>query len=789
MRNVVVCCLISGSENTVSDSKYWSCLQIADITYIGMGPDFRVLVRKSRKQAEQYHRLYKEPIPVTQLVRETAAVMQEFTQSGGVRPFGVSLLVAGYDDNGPQLYQVLLIANIGFFEALHRIYTDDMELDDAVHTAILTLKEGFEGQISGKNIEIGIIGTDRKFRQAPALTLSPFSLNFMLLSIQVLTPAEIDDYLAEVEFVVGNTLNHVYIQPRSYKPSFKWMAKNSSSSDVAIEKWKRDGVYIDKRGKLRTFHHKKLSRKRCGSLRGQGWKYGSGFVDGVFPVLGPIAQQILDFLQQEVDADRVWSSLDNLSPSHSTWDDLINVAVQLRLNKKWDPIVLLCEWILQRSSFQLDVMCFNLLIDAYGQKSLYKKVESTYLELLEARCVPTEDTYALLVKAYCTAGLKQKAEAVFAEMRKYGLSPSATVYNAYIDGLMKGGNSQKAIEVFQRMKRDGCQLNTETYTLMINLYGKASKSYMALKLFDEMRSQKCKPNICTYTALVNAFAREGLCEKAEEIFEQLQEAGYEPDVYAYNALMEAYRSMQSFVDSLVPNSRAGYPYGAAEVFSLMQHMGCEPDRASFNIMVDAYGRAGLYEDAESVFEEMKKLGITPTMKSHMLLLSAYSRVGNIAKCENIVNQIQEFGLQPDTFVLNSMLNLYGKLGQFENMEKVLVAMEKGPYEADISTYNILINVYGRAGYFNRMEELFQSLPAKNLTPDVVTWTSRLGAYSRKKLYQRCLEIFEEMIDAGCYPDGGTAKVLLSACSSEDQIEQITTVIRTMHKDMKTVLPI
>lgn len=63
-------------------------------------------------------------------------------------------------------------------------------------------------------------------------------------------------------------------------------------------------------------------------------------MDGVFPVLSPIAQQILDFLQQEVDADRVWGSLDNLSPSHSTWDDLINVAVQLRLNKKWDPIVL-----------------------------------------------------------------------------------------------------------------------------------------------------------------------------------------------------------------------------------------------------------------------------------------------------------------------------------------------------------------------------------------------------------------------------------------------------------------
>ncbi|KAI3969260.1 hypothetical protein MKW92_038956 [Papaver armeniacum] len=133
-----------------------------------------------------------ETIPVTQLVRETAAVMQEFTQSGGVRPFGVSLLVAGFDDNGPQLYQVDPSGSYFSWKAsamgknvsnaktfLEKRYTEDMELDDAIHTAILTLKEGFEGQISSKNIEIGIIGADRIFR--------------------VLTPAEIDDFLAEVE--------------------------------------------------------------------------------------------------------------------------------------------------------------------------------------------------------------------------------------------------------------------------------------------------------------------------------------------------------------------------------------------------------------------------------------------------------------------------------------------------------------------------------------------------------------------------------------------------------------
>lgn len=69
-------------------------------------------------------------------------------------------------------------------------------------------------------------------------------------------------------------------------------------------------------------------------------------------------------------------------------------------------------------------MCYNLLIDAYGHKSQHKKAESTYLELLEARCVPTEDTYALLLRAYCNSRLLEKAEAIFAEMRKNGLPPS-----------------------------------------------------------------------------------------------------------------------------------------------------------------------------------------------------------------------------------------------------------------------------------------------------------------------------------------------------------------------------
>lgn len=162
------------------------------VVYSGMGPDYRVLVRKARKTAQAYHTLYKEHIPVAQLVRETAAVMQEFTQSGGVRPFGVSLMLAGFDDNGPQLYQIDPSGSYFAWKAsaigknmvnaktfLEKRYSDEVGIEDAIHTALLTLKEGFEGQVSGANIEVGVIGRDRKFR--------------------VLTEAEVTDYLQEVE--------------------------------------------------------------------------------------------------------------------------------------------------------------------------------------------------------------------------------------------------------------------------------------------------------------------------------------------------------------------------------------------------------------------------------------------------------------------------------------------------------------------------------------------------------------------------------------------------------------
>jgi 20S proteasome subunit alpha 2 len=179
------------------------------MVYSGMGPDYRVLVDRARKVSHTgYKRIYNEYPPTRILVQDVARVMQEATQSGGVRPYGVSLLVAGWDEGvlpeeevqkqeaaaaageegekklsgktggilkgGPMLYQVDPSGSYFPWKAtaigksattaktfLEKRYTEGLELEDAVHIALLTLKETIEGEMNGETIEIGELCSPR----------------------------------------------------------------------------------------------------------------------------------------------------------------------------------------------------------------------------------------------------------------------------------------------------------------------------------------------------------------------------------------------------------------------------------------------------------------------------------------------------------------------------------------------------------------------------------------------------------------------------------------------------
>ena len=73
-------------------------------TAAGILPDARVLVERAQVRSQQHYVTYDSPIEVITVVKDLTSLMQLTTQSGGYRPFGVSMLIAGADSEGIKLY-------------------------------------------------------------------------------------------------------------------------------------------------------------------------------------------------------------------------------------------------------------------------------------------------------------------------------------------------------------------------------------------------------------------------------------------------------------------------------------------------------------------------------------------------------------------------------------------------------------------------------------------------------------------------------------------------------------
>lgn len=91
-------------------------------------------------------------VPICTLVSEMAIAMQEYTQMGGVRPFGVALLVASVEVDGTRLYRLEPSGSYSAWKAcaigkgsaeaeaiLHNQFKESMDRGSAVQLALATV--------------------------------------------------------------------------------------------------------------------------------------------------------------------------------------------------------------------------------------------------------------------------------------------------------------------------------------------------------------------------------------------------------------------------------------------------------------------------------------------------------------------------------------------------------------------------------------------------------------------------------------------------------------------------
>ncbi len=143
----------------------------------GLIADARVLVESARIEAQLNRLRYDEPISIASLARYIGDIKQLYTQHGGVRPFGVRLLIGGVDVS-PQLYETDPSGAVASYKAhaigagsesaiemLERLYKEDMKLDEAIQLALRVLKVVMEEGISPEVLEVAVVpSATKKFR-------------------------------------------------------------------------------------------------------------------------------------------------------------------------------------------------------------------------------------------------------------------------------------------------------------------------------------------------------------------------------------------------------------------------------------------------------------------------------------------------------------------------------------------------------------------------------------------------------------------------------------------------
>jgi len=70
----------------------------------GITSDGRVLVERAQVLSQQHRLTYDSPIEPESIIKEISNTKQQFTQYGGARPFGVSMMLAGLNGSKPELY-------------------------------------------------------------------------------------------------------------------------------------------------------------------------------------------------------------------------------------------------------------------------------------------------------------------------------------------------------------------------------------------------------------------------------------------------------------------------------------------------------------------------------------------------------------------------------------------------------------------------------------------------------------------------------------------------------------
>ncbi len=143
--------------------------------------DARQLIDFARRQAQVSRLRYGEPVGVEQLTKNITDHIQQYTQVGGARPFGVALIVGGIENGTPRLFETDPSGTPYEWRALavgedrgelndylEEHYADDLTLEDGVELGLAALASVNDDSLDPEGV--GVATIDAETEQYVGLT-------------------------------------------------------------------------------------------------------------------------------------------------------------------------------------------------------------------------------------------------------------------------------------------------------------------------------------------------------------------------------------------------------------------------------------------------------------------------------------------------------------------------------------------------------------------------------------------------------------------------------------------
>ena len=144
-------------------------------TAAGILSDARVLIERAQLKAQQHRVTYDSPIDTLSVVKDICNLKQMTTQSGGLRPFGVALLIAGIDEDGKKLFEtdptglfyqykasVIGEGETEIEKILYKEYKDSITLEEGLKVAVRALKKVLDSNFNADRIDAAFISEKTK---------------------------------------------------------------------------------------------------------------------------------------------------------------------------------------------------------------------------------------------------------------------------------------------------------------------------------------------------------------------------------------------------------------------------------------------------------------------------------------------------------------------------------------------------------------------------------------------------------------------------------------------------